>query len=123
MNWLTTDQIKKAAKKSRKAALECSREHWRQLSEATAEELRTGVSRGLVSLTDAHCAMCIRHWKCGWCGTCPLYEAGHGCNGNESLWRTAEEALRYAVDNTGRSSWSAWKRAAKAMYKKLCEVK
>lgn len=40
MKWLTQKQVNAAAKKSDKAALDCSIEHWQQICDATDEELR-----------------------------------------------------------------------------------
>lgn len=124
MDWLTIDQIQKAAKKSRKAALECSREHWRQLSEATAKELRQAWLSGSVAIGSEDCSLCQRygHDVLG-CGRCPLNVAGHRCITMGSIWRRAQRHFHAILDDNDTKAWRSWKRAAKAMYKKLCELK
>ena len=58
MKWLTQKYIRKQAKKSKRAAIKVSVEHWRQLAEATEEELVKAVEKGQVSIGPEFCGLC-----------------------------------------------------------------
>ena len=82
VKWLTQKQVKEAAKKSRKAAIECSRLHWEQLATATDEESGNKRDSLMMSVLDGHeyCALCKRFFAECRCNDCPLVAADGGCH-------------------------------------------
>lgn len=125
MEWLTREQVAKAAKKSRKAALECSREHWRQLSTATAKEMR---EYELDTNDDGfgcdYCACCVRFYYGTYrCSECPLKEHGYACEEIGSPWAVASDAYFSWSNSGGAAKWRAWKAASLRMYQVLLECK
>jgi len=81
MNWLTKQQAKEAARMGDREALECSIEHWRQLSIATAKELNAlAQAQGMEAICEFYCALCLRYrTRSRSCSKCPLSQAGHEC--------------------------------------------
>ena len=70
MKWLTKKQINAAAKKSLRAAWRMSIEHWIQMCSVDEEEYDKASVHGRVSMSDVHCALCVRV-KLG-LGKCPF---------------------------------------------------
>ena len=121
MKWLTLTEIGRRAR-SKKGALEVSYEHWCQLYQATAKELREEYER-TVGLLDSseYCGLCNHYVKkygerrkCQYC----ILQDTLGC-GN-SLWGNADNALEDWLNKKG--DWHTWKRAAKALRDKLKEL-
>ena len=71
MNWLSREDIAKAAGISDLAALKCVREHWAQIRDAGIIELLAALDRGDVSFTEKFCAVCLR---------AQLFQADYKCN-------------------------------------------
>ena len=123
MEFLTETQVKKAAAKSDKVALNCSIKHWWQLSQAKAKELLS-----LDKRTDGahfgkeYCAVCVRN-VCGACISCPVFTHTHILECNKTPFRTACSAYNKWQDHRTVSNWYAWKRAAKAEYEFLKSLK
>jgi len=119
MKWLTYEEVTAAAKKSKKAATACSKKHWLQLSTATADELRCSPR---YPLSPAFCALCMYHGGPGGgaCKPCSLYCEGRGraCCYEYSA---AFDAYYDWKEKTG--TFAAWKKAAKAMYQRICKIK
>lgn len=119
MKWLTIFQIKRRSKTA-KGALKVSYEHWCQLYDATAKELREKCQIEDMELhRGAFCGLCkyIKE-KYGYC-RCMDCVLGKFCE--NPLWYEANNTLRawYFKDN---SNWHAWKRACKALRDKLKEL-
>jgi len=70
MRWLLKKTIEKAAKKSDKAALDCTIKHWEQLASVSYEAYLRAVDRKDVSFYCRYCALCLRHYDHG--TPCPL---------------------------------------------------
>lgn len=120
MNWLTFEQVEVAGKKSHEAALECSQEHWRQLSQATRGEI--GDASDLCCMIRApYCALCERY-RSGFivCEGCPLKQVGYSCCRS---WQEASDAETAYSRCPDEDNWRSWRRAAKAMYRKLMRCK
>ncbi len=62
--YLTPQDVIKAAKESEKAAIICSIKHWEQIVEAPREDLKQ------CPMGSSLCALCVRAEDC--CGDCPL---------------------------------------------------
>lgn len=112
IEWLTKEYIRQQGKKSKRAAIECSRDHWKQLWQATEKQLREAYKKNVVGIKGGYCSLCIRYydyeaWKCS--HNCPLVcESG-------SLWDVADDLFP-------KRHFSKWKKAAKALYEKLDEL-
>ena len=114
MKWLTLTEIGRRAR-SKKGALEVSYEHWCQLYQATAKELRQAYANDKVSIDCTHCGLCRYHLS-GGCLTCPLFKADGTCVAfSDNLYSIARQKFL-------GSDWRAWKRAAKALRDKLKEL-
>ena len=116
MKWLTLTEIGRRAR-SKKGALEVSYEHWCQLYQATAKELRKAIKEKKVDIGDDHCGLC-RYYKSR-CLDCPLGVSNGSCyNPDGTFYAKARNEF------FGRSlhNWWAWKRAAKALRDKLKEL-
>ncbi|GAH15156.1 unnamed protein product [marine sediment metagenome] len=113
MKWLTLIEIGRRAR-SKRGALKVSYEHWCQLYDATAKELRAKHKEtnsyiaddlycGLCRYYRHECTICIFHLFCPY-----------------GLWDIAYDALEDWIN--GRGDWHAWKRASKAVRDKLKEL-
>ena len=120
MKWLTIPQIKRRSKTA-KGALKVSHEHWCQLYDATAKELRAEYKRTDGNFTlDSHCGLCRYHSnknmankKCYLCVFrlfCP-----------SPVWANAYRALLRWYNKTD-GDFHRWKRACKAVRDKLKEL-
>ena len=113
MKWLTLTEIGRRAK-NKKGALEVSYEHWCQLYQATAKELRKALDEYKVEADYSYCGLCR------YCGDkvcrdfCPLISCS-----KPSLFFTAWDQLGNWKEG---GDWQAWKRAAKALRDKLKEL-
>ena len=116
MKWLTIPEIKRRSKTA-KGALKVSYEHWCQLYDATAKELRAEYDRTSGDLTlNLRCGLCVYHTD----------EKGHrNCKDcvfdpfcPRPVWGNAYRALlRWYLKIEG--DWHDWKRACKAVRDKL----
>jgi len=125
MDWLTMEEVERAAKKGRKAAIECSKKHWKQLSRATKDEL-SEVEEPYSIVKDLFCALCHRYRMAkNSCKRCPLYDSEHDPGDNGLCCEECSLALEYygemCYDRTEKK-FEAWQKTAKAMYRKLCRV-
>lgn len=127
MKWLTISQITRRSKTA-KGALEVSYEHWCQLYDAKAKELRVKYkrTRGYILLS-THCGLCDYYkrvhgneMKCGYCvlGKTHTYRCGY--DGGIDLWRYATDA--FEDWKSGRGDWHSWKQACKDLRDKLKEL-
>lgn len=112
MKWLTQKYIKTQAKKSERAAIKVSWEHWEQLATATEKELRKALwgSRPKVTIGRNYCSLCQRYIvakEC--CDECPIY-----CF---STWTPVYHAL-YKWEN-GNGRYSTFVKKARTMADKL----
>lgn len=113
MKWLTLTEIRQRAR-SRRGALEVSWEHWNQLYNATAKELRAELKRTNENLHDgSHCGLCM-FFK----SNCYICIFDDFCVGD--LWSEAKSALMNWYCKKG--NWQSWKRASKAVRDKLKEL-
>lgn len=123
MKWLTISQIKRRSKTA-KGALKVSYEHWCQLYDATAKELRAKLKKGshLFLIFADYCGLCVHHSdKTGMnrnCTYCVFHPYCPRPKGN-SLWGNACDALKPWYKKEQGASWHTWKRAAKAVRDKL----
>ena len=117
MKWLTLTEIGSKAK-SKKGALEVSYEHWCQLYQATAKELRKAIKEKKVDIGTEHCGLCrYYHSKC--LIECPLGTSNGSCyNPGGTFYAKARDELYH----NNIQNWWAWKRAAKALRDKLKEL-
>lgn len=79
MKWLTRSQVKKEARKSAKAALNCSIKHWEQICSATKAECKEADEQGIL-FGCFICGLCVRYIDCD---ICPLHEEGLSCAGGQ----------------------------------------
>jgi hypothetical protein len=117
MKWLTIPQIKRRSKTA-KGALKVSYEHWCQLYDATAKELRAEYQKTEEELIDAdYCGLCCYYGKYG--------DKCNHCIFNQycppGLWWSAFQAFNGWYEQTG-GDWHSWKRACKAVRDKLKEL-
>ena len=116
MKWLTLTEIGRRAR-SKKGALEVSYEHWCQLYNATAKELRKAKRENKVDIGDDHCGLC-RYYKSR-CSSCPLSASDSSCyKTSGTLYSVTRDEFRLR----NLADWWAWKRAAKALRDKLKEL-
>ena len=122
MNWLTMTEISKRAK-SKKGALKVSYEHWNQLYQAPAKELREAIKKSMVDVGNEYCGLCKFYDSISSstnCSRCPLGASDGNCyktSGN--LYAEVRDAF---LDLEFNGDWWAWKRAAKALRDKLKEL-
>ena len=128
MNFLTKEQVKRAAKRGPKTAKKCSIEHWRQLSTATPAELEAMANVwGAKLLGVDFCALCGRYLGKKGCLKCPLADKYGVCNlfNSDNAWEAAVSAfddwffLWRTWDTPRQQLWERWKRASKRMLKQL----
>jgi hypothetical protein len=128
MKWLTKKSVVTAARRSHKAAVECSLKHWNQLYRATQDEIVDALSSESDLLFAPFCALCTRYLdkNSGVCNKqCPLSleDKDMGC-GRKSLWEKATDTLcewwGYRLCVSGNKNlWKLWKQYAKEMRDKL----
>ena len=116
MKWLTISQIKRRSKTA-KGALKVSCEHWCQLYDATAKELRAAYEKGKVKVTQDDCGLCELYFEDA-CDGCPLGDCSHP----RTLYRKARWALDDWLSYKEDKNWQDWKRACKALRDKLGEL-
>lgn len=116
INWLTKEYIAEQGKKSKKAAVLCSRDHWKQLWQATKKQLRKARKHNQAGVGGPFCALCFHFEGLGGCSNCLFYN--RNCGGG--LWGNAVGALDNWEEGTG--PFLAWKKAAKAVYLALNEL-
>ncbi len=113
MKWLTLTEIGRRAR-SKKGALEVSYEHWNQLYNATAKELRKAIKERKVDIENDHCGLC-RYYNVR-CFRCPLGASNGSCYASSgTLYAEVRDEFFY----NDIQNWWAWKRAAKALRDKL----
>lgn len=119
MQWMTTDEVKKAAAGTLLDALECSREHHRQGATCMYEEGIRASDSGDLSLLTGMCALCGRGNKNANanCPECPLGRCNEG-----SLYDIASEALCGFSLDYSRANFAAFQEAERAMVAKLDEL-
>jgi len=116
MKWLKISEIKRRSKTA-KGALKVSYEHWNQLYQATAKELRKEYEKTDGDISDAdYCGLCkCREYIHGLCQSCIFDKyCPHG------IWKDAHLALKYWINGDG--DWRTWKRTSKAVRNKLKEL-
>lgn len=122
MNWITKEEVMKAAKESELAAVQCSRKHWEQLNQAIPTELAKGFWSGMTNLGTDYCALCMRNGPNRPC-PCPLESCKAG-----TVYGAAENAvnaLKVSVAGSGlieHSLWEEWQKASKAMVDRLFKI-
>ena len=57
MNWIGAKEAKAAAKKGKKAALDCSIEHWRQIYRRP-KSIKEAINGDKVSISASNCSLC-----------------------------------------------------------------
>jgi len=72
MEWLSKEQIHKAAKESLVSAIKMSIWHHRQIKRATKKEFIDGIKKREVDISTAFCALCIRKLDYNLESVCPL---------------------------------------------------
>ncbi len=87
MEWIGEKEAKAAAKKGEKAALDCSIEHWRQLSHRPKSVFKAR-ENGRANIYEGDCALCYRgRQNNSYICDCPAGKNSQACCGN--LWREA----------------------------------
>ena len=125
MRYLTKKQINYAAKRGEKAAIKCSIRHWKELREASLEDLKNWDSSGATIIVGhSACALCRRHSTsqyddtCVDCNACSLGRKLGSCGVSEcNPYRKADR-----VYNQYFKSWKLrrkWQRACDRMIKVL----
>lgn len=118
MKWLTKTEIVRRAR-SKKGALEVSYEHWDQLYNATAKELRAEIDRvGSELYYTTYCGLCA-YYSVDYRSCCDCI-FNHFCSGEGALWYIAKTSLVNWLEKNG--DWHTWKRASKAIRDKLKEL-
>ena len=123
MKWLTIPQIKHRSKTA-KGALKVSYEHWCQLYDATAKELRRKIFANPDIDNSEYCGLCKYNYntygtdkKCYLCVFKPYCPRPY----ETPLWGSAHDALKSWYNKTG-GDWHSWKRACEAVRDKLGEL-
>ena len=121
IKWLTEEQVQRAARRGRKAALLCSIKHWEQLSSADREQVR---DRGSFYVLCNYCALCTRYdfgnksfTACNDCKLHCLTQQGR----QGSPWGRALDAFDL-VDDCDSRSWRTWKRTSKALLRRIIKL-
>ncbi len=117
MKWITQKQIEAAARKSDNAAISMSMKHWWQVITATKKELIDGYNDEKVDIWGQHCALCERFCD-GHCENCPLTIGSRSDCCQE--WKNATELWNPEAGH--RWKHRAFQKAAKIMYKRLCNL-
>lgn len=121
IKWITRKEVVRAADISLLAAVRHSKKHWWQLYIATPRQIIGGLRSNKVNLGPYYCALCVRYDECNDDEDCPLsdFDADVCCNQYaiaNSLLLNDDATLRNSIE------WVAYKRAAKQMHKRICEV-
>lgn len=103
MEWLTKEEIKKAAEKSTQDAIRMSIRHWEQIRDCTPKELRDAWGYKMIDSSSDFCALCYRFGDSLHCDKeCPLMKEameeneevfGLGCEANVSIWKPASRVF------------------------------
>jgi hypothetical protein len=111
--WMTKEQVQKAAKGTLLQALECSREHHRQGAECGYEDGVIAIGDEY-SLDDKHCALCVQLGMI--CSKCPLKSC------NTGVFRAISIAKGKFTADRSRSNFAAFQEAEAKMVAKLDEL-
>ncbi len=115
MKWLRVEEVKAAAKKSKRAATASCKKHWKQNYTATEGEVDGRMPWDVYGRE--LCALCVRFEED--CSTCPLGMANEqNVCGKE--YSAATKAFGRWRNGGGR--FSTWQKKAKLMYERLCEL-
>ncbi len=99
MEWITKEEVEKAAKESLRAAILCSIEHHQQLITASVKEIGKAWCECKVSIGSAFCALCQLCENMGkGCAKCPIW----GESSSEACcieWRDANDLFPPDKDN------------------------
>ena len=122
MEWLTEKEVAAAAKKSKRAAIACSKKHWKQNYTATEEEIDEYCDNYRIVNADS-CALCVRYTIIDEegdvedtdCAACPL-----GPNRCCDEYYAAADAFDKWYYYNG--SFADWQAKAKLMYDRLCKI-
>lgn len=114
-DWITTEQVKRAAEEGEFSALRCSLEHHQQGRDAPRGELLDAHEKDIFNLEAVKCACCVMYdcnsMKCAE-SPCILRENNkaihHCCNG---LWRVASDALIEFIKNPTNANFKAFQEA------------
>ena len=109
MNWLTKEEIKNRALQGAVFALDVSSEHWKQLAEATEEELYDGIANSKVDIYSDSCGCCIYNGDD--CSDCLIREV---CN--EFYLKANRHFVRFLISRE-RKHLKMFKMRAKQMLK------
>ncbi len=132
MNWVTKDEVEKAAEESELATVRCSRKHWAQLRDASFKELIKDMIDEKVSLGTAYCALCRRNSKMPRttdCELCTLAQHDAKCSCKDSKFDRALDAfnaitfrLLHLCGSANNAKWQEWQKAASEMVDCLAEL-
>lgn len=128
MKWLTQKEVRTAAKKSERAAIACSKKHWRQL--ATAKESETRKKANSLSynspICEEYCALCVRFqnpqlsFKQN-CRQCPLRKEKYSLTCCKE-YQAASTAFIAWNNRCPLADFATFTKNAKAMYDRICEL-
>ncbi len=121
IKWITRKEVVRAADTSLLAAVRYSKKHWWQLYIATPRQIIGGLRSNKVNLGPHYCALCKCYDECNSHDECPLSDLGADVCCNEyaianSLLLNDDASLRNDIE------WVAFKKAAKQMHRRICEV-
>ncbi len=132
MKWLTQQQVKDRAR-GPKSALNVSILHWKQLSDATEEELLEMFNESEYFYSSQYCGLCYRYIdNDDGCVDvlCPIAKAGDRCTNEDSLWENVNNSFldikRRLVDSelkVNNEDFATWQAAARNMYELLLSLK
>jgi len=102
INWLTEEEVKEAAQKGDKEALDCSIEHWKQIVVAGYDEYVRARDKGKAAIDEGFCALCQK-FQSAWtltpfsCYDCFLTKANKMCGSSKSIYQLVRRA-QYTKD-------------------------
>ena len=122
INWLTKEEIVEAATEGLLSALQCAWQHWKQLCEATEDELEKAYCNEEVNLSVSFCSLCLHiNHEVRSCKDCPLNTVGHKCSDPGSAFDKASDDF-YAVVELGHlikrsmprqtNDWTCWQQSS-----------
>jgi len=124
MKWLTGEEVRAAAKKSKRAAIACAKKHWWQNHTATEKEMRV-FAKTHRPAGYRLCALCWRYnqnnvHKLGryWCPLKKAKDKTYCCN----QYTKALRAFTNWKAKVGNGRYSTFTKKAKAMYDRICEL-